>query len=46
MSLAELSDAGGVLIDVDLTAEVSAYNEVDSRVMMEAVGYSTEQAYR
>ena len=30
---------GGSLVDVDLMAEVSAYNEVDCRVMMEAVGY-------
>ena len=29
----------GSLVDVDLMAEVSAYNEVDCRVMMEAVGY-------
>ena len=28
---------GGSLVDVDLMAEVSAYNEVDCRVMMEAV---------
>ena len=30
---------GGSLVDVDLMAEVSAYNEVDCRVMMEAVGF-------
>ena len=30
---------GGLLADVDLMAEVSAYNEVDCRVMMEAVRY-------
>ena len=30
---------GGLLADVDLMGEVSAYNEVDCRVMMEAVGY-------
>ena len=30
---------GGSLVDVDLMAQVSAYNEVDCRVMMEAVSY-------
>ena len=30
---------GGLLADVDLMAEVSAYNEVDCRAMMEAVEY-------
>ena len=30
---------GGSLVDVDLMAEVSAYNEVDCRVMMEAITY-------
>ena len=30
---------GGSLADVDLMVEVSAYNEVDCRVMMEAVSY-------
>ena len=30
---------GGLLMDVDLMSEVSAYNEVDCRVMMEAVGF-------
>ena len=30
---------GGSLVDVDLMGEVSAYNEVDCRAMMEAVRY-------
>ena len=35
----EATMPGCSLADVDLMAEVSAYNEVDCRVMMEAVRY-------
>ncbi len=34
---------GVCLSDVDLMAEVSAYNEVDCRVMMETVGFLRER---
>ncbi|MEP6871116.1 MAG: hypothetical protein ABI939_04615 [Anaerolineaceae bacterium] len=34
---------GCSLADVELMSEVSAYNEVDCKVMMEAVGYLRER---